>query len=104
MLYPVFLAQNPMVTCVLAKHNFLEKVVIFKVDACICVYVAVYLNGSMTNNTVRNFLVFIVYAKNSVTRYPNGRFVAGDLPPGVEEVNCSTLYVSEITSFVRPIS
>ena len=71
MLYPVFLAQNPMVTCVLAKHNFLEKVVIFKVDACICVYVAVYLNGSMTNNTVRNFLVFIVYAKNSVTRYPN---------------------------------
>ena len=77
------------------KTSFWKSPLFFKVD--ICVYVAVYLNGSMTNKTMRNFLGFIVYAENSVTNYPNGRFVAEDLPPGVEEVNCSTLYVSEIT-------
>ena len=60
----------------------------------------VYLNGSLTSEMkLRNFLGFIVYAENSVTKYPNGGFVAEDLPAGVEKVNCSTLYVSEITSF-----
>ena len=49
----------------------------------------------MTNEIkMRSFVAFIIYAENSVTKYPNGRFVAEDLPPGVEEVNCSTLYVS----------
>lgn len=61
-----------------------------------CIFlIVVYLNGSMTNEMkMRSFVAFIIYAENSVTKYPNGRFVAEDLPPGVEEVNCSTLYVS----------
>ena len=58
-------------------------------------FIVVYLNGSMTNEMkMKSFVGFIIYAENSVTKYPNGCFVAEDLPSGVEEVNCSTLYVS----------
>ncbi|XP_068702505.1 uncharacterized protein [Montipora foliosa] len=54
----------------------------------------VYLNGSMTNEMkIKSFVGFIVYAENSVSKYPNGRFVAEDLPPGVEEVSCSSLFI-----------
>lgn len=59
----------------------------------------VYLNGSMTNEMkMRSFVGFLVYAENSVTEYPNGRFVAEDLPSGVEEVNCSHLYIVQNSS------
>ncbi len=47
---------------------------------------------------MRSFVGFIVYAENSVKNYTNGRFVAEDLPAGVQEVKCSTLYVSKTKS------
>ena len=65
----------------------------------LCCFCLVYLNGSMTNEMemkMKSFVGFIVYAENSVSKYPNGHFVAEDLPPGAEEVNCSTLFVSDI--------
>ena len=61
-------------------------------------YVAVYLNGSYITNEMRmrNFLAFIVYAENSVAKYSNGHFE--NLPAGVEQINCSSLKVSETMS------
>lgn len=53
----------------------------------------VYLNGSYITNEMRmrNFLAFIVYAENSVTKYSNGHFE--NLPAGVEQINCSSLKI-----------